>query len=120
MLYDKSWVAHLLGVSVKTVERAVTSGELKCCRIGSKVRFTKENIEEFAGGSVADTEKPELPRAEGRNTIPPDIIAAFEQELDGISHGSVTLTVHLRDGRPRFVIGRERSFIRDEPEREGA
>jgi excisionase family DNA binding protein len=114
MLYDKSGAAHLLGVSARTVERMMTSGELKYRRIGASVRFTREDLEQFAGGRLeADTEKPVIPLAEGRYTIPPEIIGTLEKELDGISHGSVTLTVHLRDGRPRFVIGRERSFYQD-------
>jgi hypothetical protein len=43
--------------------------------------------------------------------IPRDVIKIFETEIDGVSHGSVTLTVHLRDNHPRFTIGRERSFL---------
>jgi hypothetical protein len=45
--------------------------------------------------------------------IPPDIIKMLESETAGISHGSVTLTIHLRDYRPRFVISRERSLLAD-------
>jgi hypothetical protein len=37
----------------------------------------------------------------------------LETETSGISHGSVTLTIHLRDYRPRFVISRERSLLPD-------
>jgi hypothetical protein len=43
--------------------------------------------------------------------IPPDVLAILESELNGLDHGTATLTVHIRDGRPRFVIGRERSFL---------
>jgi hypothetical protein len=46
-------------------------------------------------------------------TIPPEVLKLLEAEIAGISHGSVTLTIHLRDGRPRFVISRERSFLTD-------
>ena len=45
--------------------------------------------------------------------IPPDIIKILESEIDGISHGTVSLIVHLRDGYPRYTIGRERSFLPD-------
>jgi hypothetical protein len=45
--------------------------------------------------------------------IPPDVIKIFETEINGISHGTVSLTVHLRDNHPRFVIGRERSILAD-------
>jgi hypothetical protein len=37
--------------------------------------------------------------------------AMLEQELAGVSHGAGALAIHLRDGHPRFVIGRERLFI---------
>jgi hypothetical protein len=43
--------------------------------------------------------------------IPPDVIRILESELNGLDHGTATLTVHVRDGHPRFVIGRERSFL---------
>jgi hypothetical protein len=48
--------------------------------------------------------------------IPVEILKLFETAIAGISHGSVTLTVHLRDGNPRFVIGRERSLMPDTTE----
>jgi hypothetical protein len=43
--------------------------------------------------------------------IPPDVLKILETEIDGISHGTVSLTIHIRDSRPRFVIGQERSFF---------
>jgi hypothetical protein len=46
-------------------------------------------------------------------SLPPDVIKILESEIDGIIHGTVTLTIHLRDNHPRFVIGRERSFLPD-------
>jgi excisionase family DNA binding protein len=112
MLYNITGAAHVLGVSARTVERAMSTGELKCRRIGSRVRFAREDLEQYAGGALeADAEKAAVPLAERGRGIPPEILMAFEKELDGISHGSVTLTVHFRDGRPRFVIGREQSFF---------
>jgi hypothetical protein len=45
--------------------------------------------------------------------IPPDVLKILETETDGISYGIVSLTIHIRDNRPRFVIGRERSFFPD-------
>jgi hypothetical protein len=48
-------------------------------------------------------------------TIPPEILKLLEAEIAGISHGSVTLTIHLRDSHPRFVISRERSLLPDTP-----
>jgi hypothetical protein len=45
--------------------------------------------------------------------LPPDVIRILESEIDGIRHGTVSLTIHLRDNHPRYVIGRERSFLPD-------
>jgi hypothetical protein len=45
--------------------------------------------------------------------IPPDVIKILEAEIDGISHGEVSLTIHLRDYHPRYTICRERSFLPD-------
>jgi hypothetical protein len=45
--------------------------------------------------------------------IPHDVLKILETEIDGIEHGTVSLEIHLRDGHPRFVIGRERSFLPD-------
>jgi excisionase family DNA binding protein len=115
MLYKKAEAAKLLNVAERTIDRAIISGKLKCRKIGAAVRFNRDDLEQFVGGRLfADAEKPPTP--EGR--IPADIVAAFEKELDGIAHGSVTLTVHLRDGHPRFVIGREQSFLQDGKEHE--
>jgi hypothetical protein len=44
-------------------------------------------------------------------TIPLDVIRILEAEIDGVTHGTVSLTIHLRDNHTRFVIGRERSFL---------
>ncbi|MDR2419221.1 MAG: hypothetical protein LBD79_09230 [Treponema sp.] len=44
--------------------------------------------------------------------IPVAAIIALEQDLAGMVHGTVTLTLHIRDGRlARFITGRERSFM---------
>jgi excisionase family DNA binding protein len=113
MLYTKNDAARLFHVCTRTIEREITSGRLKYRRIGSAVRFTREDLEQFTGSRfVVDTEK--LAAPEERHTIPDNIIKTLEKELLGISHGSVTLTIHIRDSHPRFVIGRERSFIQDD------
>jgi excisionase family DNA binding protein len=112
MLYNKKDAAQILKVSTKTIENMLADGRLKCRRIGTCIRFTKDDLESFIGGRIfADAEKPNT--TEGGRIIPGRIIETFERELDGISHGSVTLTVFLRDGHPRFVIGREQSFFED-------
>jgi excisionase family DNA binding protein len=115
MLYNVKEASRLLSVSLKTIERALADGRLQCRRIGRAIRFTREDLERFIGTSIrADTEKPVTP--EVRHVIPPEIIKTLERELTGISHGIATLTIHIRDNHPRFVIGRERSFIQDAKE----
>jgi hypothetical protein len=43
--------------------------------------------------------------------IPCETLKIFENETDGLDFGEVTLTVYLKDGKPRFVIGRQRSIV---------
>lgn len=47
--------------------------------------------------------------------LPPEIIADFEAEAAGLEFGTVKLEAHIRDGKPRYVIGRERSIIPEAP-----
>ena len=42
--------------------------------------------------------------------IPNDIVGDLENEAAGLEHGIVTLSIHIRDGHPRYVISRERSI----------
>jgi excisionase family DNA binding protein len=110
MVYDMKESAQILKVSCKTINRAVADGRLKCHRIGAALRFTKADLENFFGAPLfSDREKPDHP--ENRGIIPGEIIKRLEAEISGISHGVVSLTVHLRDKRPRFVIAREQSFM---------
>jgi len=41
--------------------------------------------------------------------LPGEIIKLFESETEGLLHGEVFLTCLLRDGHPRFEVGRKRS-----------
>jgi hypothetical protein len=43
--------------------------------------------------------------------IPGEILALFDQESEGLTHGVIRLELFLRDGHPRFVLARERSII---------
>lgn len=43
--------------------------------------------------------------------IPGEILSLFDQESEGLSHGSVCLTLFLRDGHPRFTLAKELSII---------
>jgi hypothetical protein len=48
--------------------------------------------------------------------IPNTAINVFKQEATGIMHGTVTLTIHVKDGLlSRYVINRERSIIPGRP-----
>ena len=115
MLYSKTDAARLLSVSPKTIERAIAAGRLKGRRIGSVLRFNREDLETFIGGRfMEERETPEVPETPRKgHIIPPGILKSFEKEIEGTSHGTVSLAIHLRDGRPRFVISRERSFFQD-------
>ena len=43
-------------------------------------------------------------------------VEALERETAGISHGTATLTVHVKDGKwNRFTTSRERSFVLGKP-----
>jgi hypothetical protein len=48
-------------------------------------------------------------------TLPTEIIAAVEHELDGLSFGGVSLLIQVHDGRLRYVIAKERSIIPGHP-----
>jgi excisionase family DNA binding protein len=116
VLYNKTKAASLLNVSVKTIERAIGNGRLKTHVIGSVSRFTLEDLEEFAGCSLKPEDDKPSPAMAMIGSIPRDILKTLEAEMRGISHGTVSLTIHLRDYKPRFVIGRERSFMQDDDE----
>ena len=42
--------------------------------------------------------------------VPPEILSIFEEESEGLLYGEVHLTLFLRDGHPRFSVGRSRSI----------
>jgi excisionase family DNA binding protein len=113
MLYNKTEAAKLLRVSTKTVGRAVASGRLKGRLVGSLIRFSEDDLNQFVGARVMAEERKKAAEPFESDLIPKDILLKLEAEMKGISHGMVTLSVRLRDGRPRFVITRERSFIQD-------
>ena len=49
-------------------------------------------------------------------TIPVVAVNALGQEAVGIIHGTVTLTLHIKDGNLiRFATSRERSFVPGKP-----
>jgi excisionase family DNA binding protein len=107
MLYSITEACQILNVCRKTVDRALRDGRLKCRHIGSSIRFTRGDLENFVGAPIfGDTERPE-----SRGSLPLEIIKTLETEIEGVKHGTVSLTVHIRDHRHRFVIGRERSFL---------
>jgi excisionase family DNA binding protein len=120
MLYTKKEAARLLSVHENTVSRAMVNGKLKCRRIGSAIRFTQEDLEQYIGARlIPEPGKTSAGELDSR-FIPRDILKSLETEMKGISHGTVSLIIHIRDNHPRFVIGRERSFIQDTKEAEGS
>jgi hypothetical protein len=42
---------------------------------------------------------------------PPEILEKFEKAAHGLDYGTVTLSLFLKQGRPRYVIAREESCI---------
>ena len=42
---------------------------------------------------------------------PKHILGKFEQEAQGLDYGTVTLTLHIKQGKPRYIIAREESYI---------
>jgi excisionase family DNA binding protein len=121
MLYTKKEAARLLSVHENTIYRAMVSGNLKCRRIGTAIRFTLEDLEQYIGGRIVmDPEKTSATEPLDSRFIPRDILKSLETEMKGINHGTVSLIIHIRNNHPRFVIGRERSFIQDTKEAEGS
>jgi hypothetical protein len=44
--------------------------------------------------------------------IPPSAVRALEHEARGLVHGTVSLTLHIRDGQlARYITNRERSYM---------
>jgi hypothetical protein len=42
---------------------------------------------------------------------PPEVIEKFERLSEGLEFGSVSLVIHMRDGRPRYEFGRRESCL---------
>jgi hypothetical protein len=56
-----------------------------------------------------------LGKAEDSNILT-TAFEALEKETTGIFHGTVSLTIHVKDGKcNRYAISRERSFIPGKP-----
>ena len=47
------------------------------------------------------------------NILPDDVIAMVRAEGEGFDFGVIRLEIHLRDGKPRWDIGRSRSILED-------
>ena len=48
--------------------------------------------------------------------MPVEIIDKFEKAAAGLAYGNVVLTLSVKQGKPRYVIAREESFIPAEGE----
>jgi excisionase family DNA binding protein len=108
MLYNKTEAARLLRLSTKTVGRMVANGRLKACVVGGSTRIAQDALDQFIGSRVAAAQEKALAE---KSLIPRDILKRVEREMLDVSHGTVYLTIQLRDHHPRFIIGREQSFL---------
>jgi hypothetical protein len=86
----------------------IADGRLKACVVGASTRIAQEELDRFLGGLIEAAKEKALAKSK---LIPRDILKKLEREMLDISHGTVSLTIHLRDHHPRFVIGREQSFM---------
>jgi hypothetical protein len=43
--------------------------------------------------------------------IPYDAIRILEEETENLYYGTVSLTVHIRDGKLRYTVAKERSYL---------
>jgi excisionase family DNA binding protein len=113
MLYKKCEAARLLRVAPKTVGKMIDDGRLKACVVGNSTRITREELDRFIGIRVATAKEKAIEKSK---LIPRDIIKKLEGEMLDITHGTVFLTIHLRDHKPRFDIGRTQSFLPEDIE----
>jgi hypothetical protein len=86
----------------------IADGRLKACVIGNSTRIAQDELDRFIGSRLKAAQEKAL--AEKR-LIPQGIIKKVEQRMLDISHGTVSLTIQLRDHHPRFIIGQEESFL---------
>ena len=68
------------------------------------------------GEPVRGGDNPTVVQNSYNGYIPPAAFNALEWEAGGLTHGTATLTLHVRDGHlTRFTTSRERSFIPGKP-----
>jgi hypothetical protein len=91
----------------------IADGRLKACVIGNSTRIAQEEPDRFIGSRVAAAKEKAL--AESK-LIPRGILKKLEGEMLDIAHDTVFLTIHLRDHKPRFEIGRKQSFLQEDVE----
>jgi hypothetical protein len=103
-------------VAPKTVGKAIADGRLKACVIGGSTRIAQEELDRFIGIRLAAAQEKALAKSK---LIPQEIIKKLEREMFEITHGTVFMTIHLRDHKPRFVIGREQSFMPEDGKAQG-
>ena len=60
---------------------------------------------------IRDNDTPTISQTRRNGHIPQAAIEKFEQEIRGVEHGSVSLIVNIRDGRPSFRIEKTVSFL---------
>lgn len=50
ILFSKQQAADALGVSLRTIDNLIATGQLKVTRIGKRVLISRETLEQFARG----------------------------------------------------------------------
>jgi len=68
------------------------------------------------GEPIQGGDTPIITEREFNGNIPINAIDIFKQEATGLIHGTVTLTIHVKDGLlSRYVINREHSIVPGRP-----
>ena len=68
------------------------------------------------GGPIQGNDTPTIPQSGFNGNIPSAAVRELEQDATGLMHGTVILTLYIKDGQlNRYATSRERSFIPGRP-----
>jgi len=68
------------------------------------------------GGPIRGSDTLKIPEIGYNGTIPVAAVNELEREAAGIIHGTIVLSLHIKDGNLiRFATSRERSFVPGKP-----
>lgn len=62
LLLSRHDAASVLSVSVRTIDRLVTEGSLRCVRIGGRCLFRRSQLDQFVNGLPESTGADQVPR----------------------------------------------------------